>query len=144
MMSGIKGKNTKPELFIRKAIHALGYRYRLHVRDLPGNPDIVFPKFKAVVFIHGCFWHLHDCHLFKWPKTRADFWKRKITRNKYHDEESIQMLSEKGWRVLIVWECAIKGKHKKDLETIIDECVAWLKGHSPFLEIRGKDADGVE
>ena len=143
-MSGIKGKNTKPELFIRKAIHALGYRYRLHVRDLPGKPDIVFPKFKAVVFIHGCFWHLHNCHLFKWPKTRPDFWKQKITRNKYHDEESIQMLSEKGWRVLIIWECAIKGKHKKDLKRIIDECVAWLKGRSPFFEIRGKDADGVE
>lgn len=78
MMSGIQGKNTKPELTIRKGLHALGFRYRLHGKTLPGKPDLVFPKYKAVIFIHGCFWHAHHCHLFKWPSTRVDFWQEKI------------------------------------------------------------------
>src|SRR3546814_6847927 len=88
-MAAIKGSHTKPELLIRKALHAAGLRYRLHVKDLPGKPDLVFPRHRAVVFVNGCFWHRHDCHLFKWPATRQDFWREKIGRNVANDEHAI-------------------------------------------------------
>ena len=81
MMSGIRGKNTRPELLIRKGLHARGFRFRLHDKRLPGKPDLVLPKYSAVIFVHGCFWHGHDCHLFKWPQSRREFWRKKITRN---------------------------------------------------------------
>lgn len=85
MMSGIRGRNTKPEIMIRSLLHHHGFRFRLHVRDLPGKPDIVLPRHHAVIFVHGCFWHGHDCPLFKWPGTRADFWREKIGRNQSND-----------------------------------------------------------
>jgi DNA mismatch endonuclease, patch repair protein len=85
MMAGIRGKNTRPEMLVRRALHAHGYRFRLHRKDLPGKPDIVLPKYRAVIFVHGCFWHGHDCHLFKWPKTREDFWIQKIKNNQERD-----------------------------------------------------------
>ena len=90
MMAGIRGKDTKPELTIRKAIHARGFRYRIHDRRLPGKPDMVFPRYRAVILVNGCFWHGHNCHLFKWPSTRVDFWKTKIERNREKDGETMQ------------------------------------------------------
>ncbi len=137
-MSGIRGKNTKPELQIRKALHAKGYRYRLHKKELPGKPDLTLPKYKAVIFVHGCFWHLHDCHLFKWPSTRPDFWKEKISGNKIKDEENIKFLKKMGWRISIIWECALKGKEKLEFQSIIDRIDKWLNSPEEFLEIRGK------
>lgn len=116
MMSGIRGKDTKPELAIRRGLHALGFRYRLHARDLPGKPDIVLPRWRAVIFVHGCFWHGHDCHLFKWPKTRTEFWRQKITTNRQNDEKAVAALHAQGWRVLIVWECALKGRTRRNLD----------------------------
>src|SRR3546814_8720017 len=92
-MAAIKGSHTKPELLIRKALHAAGLRYRLHVKDLPGKPDLVFPRHRAVVFVNGCFWHRHDCHLFKWPATRQDFWREKIGRNVRSDEHTSELQS---------------------------------------------------
>ena len=105
MMSGIRGKDTKPELLVRKWLHARGYRFRLHRRDLPGNPDIVLPKYRTVIFVHGCFWHGHECKDFKWPKTRPDFWKAKIGGNVARDASNIIDLEKLDWAVIVVWEC---------------------------------------
>ncbi|WP_097142050.1 MULTISPECIES: very short patch repair endonuclease [Rhizobium/Agrobacterium group] len=137
MMSRIRGANTKPELLLRKGLHALGFRFRLHDRSLPGKPDIVLPRFKAVIFAHGCFWHGHDCHLFKWPSTRPEFWQAKIARNRTVDERAEAALAEAGWRQAVVWECALKGKTRLPLEEVITACAEWLRSDRPRLEIRG-------
>jgi DNA mismatch endonuclease, patch repair protein len=107
-MRAIRSKNTRPEIFVRKALHAAGFRYRLHSKNLPGKPDIVLPKYRIVIFVQGCFWHGHDCKYFKVPKTRAEFWGNKITENKSRDKINIDKLTESGWQVLLVWECATK------------------------------------
>ena len=137
MMSGIRGKNTRPELTIRKALHARGFRYRIHCRDLPGNPDMCLPKYRAVIFVHGCFWHGHDCHLFKWPKTRPEFWAAKIGRNHDVDRRSMVALMEAGWRVATVWECALKGKTRLQLEDVVASLERWLRSDEPGLQIEG-------
>lgn len=136
-MSGIRGKNTKPELAVRKALHRLGFRYRLHDRSLPGKPDLVFPKYRAVIFVHGCFWHGHDCHLFKWPKTRQEFWRNKIEKNRLNDARAIAELEGQGWRVGVIWECALKGKQQQLYELAIERCAVWLSSTRPEFEIRG-------
>ncbi len=136
MMSGIRGKNTKPELLIRRALHARGFRYRLHC-DLPGKPDICLPKRRAVIFVHGCFWHGHGCHLFKWPKTRPEFWRAKIERNREVDGVAERRLAEDGWRVALIWECALKGRERLPLEDVISTCADWLNSDQTRLELRG-------
>ncbi len=128
-MSGIRGKNTRPEALIRKQLHARGFRFRVHRRDLPGAPDIVLPKYRAVVLVNGCFWHGHDCRLFKWPKTRPEFWHQKLLGNICRDERNINRLIELGWRVCVVWECEIKGVGEAGLDRTIDELADWIKGH---------------
>jgi DNA mismatch endonuclease (patch repair protein) len=135
MMSGIRYKNTKPEIIIRKALHSRGYRYKLCDSGLPGKPDLVFPKYHAIIFIHGCFWHGHDCHLFKWPKTNSDFWYRKITRNREIDAAAEKKLMAQGWRCALVWECALKGKTRLNLKDVMDKLDDWLKSSSPLLII---------
>lgn len=140
MMSGIRGKNTKPEMLIRKALFARGFRYRIHDKNLPGNPDVVLPKYKAVILIQGCFWHQHDCHLFKWPKSREEFWQEKIASNKARDEKVIRDLIASGWRILILWECALKGKTRRPLEELSDMVVDWICSDSPYLEVEGTRA----
>ncbi len=139
MMSGIKGKNTKPELAIRSGLHRLGYRFRLHRKDLPGKPDLVFAKYRAVIFVHGCFWHYHDCHLFKMPSTRREFWETKIGRNRERDREIQAVLREQGWRLLVVWECALKGRRAPPFGVLIESIALWLQGSSDAGEIRGVD-----
>ncbi len=141
MMAGIRGKNTKPELLIRKALHARGFRYRLHC-DLPGKPDICLPRHRAVIFVHGCFWHGHDCHLFKWPKTRPEFWRAKIARNREVDRLAEERLLADGWRVATVWECAIKGRHRLQLPDVLDTLQAWLVSDVLTLSVRGNDNAG--
>ena len=136
-MSGIRGFNTKPEMFLRKGLHARGLRFRLHDRALPGCPDLVFRRRNAVLFAHGCFWHGHDCSLFKWPKNRADFWRKKLTRNKAIDARSEGQLALAGWRIGIVWECALKGTSRLPPDVVLDECAIWLRSQTPRLEIRG-------
>lgn len=136
-MSGIRGKDTKPELLVRRALHAAGFRYRLHERTLPGKPDMVFPKYSAVVFVHGCFWHGHDCHLFRMPSTRTEFWQAKISGNVARDVRAITLLRETGWRVGTVWECALKGREKLPVDDIAATLAVWLRGETPELEIRG-------
>lgn len=136
-MSGIRGKNTKPEMVIRRALHAQGFRYVLHDKRLPGKPDLVFPKYRAVIFVHGCFWHGHNCHLFKWPKTRKNFWEKKIARNRIIDQSSEERLKHAGWRNCQIWECALKGKARLPETTIIVQCERWLRSNKAHLEIRG-------
>lgn len=138
-MSAIKGKDTQPELLIRKALHASGYRYRLHDKKLPGKPDLVFLKYKAVIQINGCFWHGHDCHLFKWPKTRQDFWKEKIGKNITNDVKNQEKLNILGWRVLVLWECAVKGRTRLPFDDVLIGISKWLLDAEGNLEIRGED-----
>ena len=135
MMSGIRGKNTKPELLIRRGLHARGLRFRLHCRDIPGNPDLCFRSRRAVVFVHGCFWHAHDCHLFRWPGTRVEFWQEKIEGNRTRDAATMARLHEQGWRVLTIWECALKGSKRQPVEHVLDRAQAWLLNGSGDLEI---------
>ncbi len=106
MMSGIRGSNTQPELRVRRFLHRHGFRDRLHVKDLPGRPDIVLPKYKAVVFVHGCFWHRHSgCPYAYRPKSNVEFWEAKLNSNAERDARVEQKLAEQGWQVLVVWEC---------------------------------------
>jgi DNA mismatch endonuclease (patch repair protein) len=137
MMSGIRGKNTRPELLIRKGLHARGFRFRLHDKRLPGKPDLVLPKYSAVIFVHGCFWHGHDCHLFKWPKSRREFWRKKITRNKAKDAESCVSLKKEGWYILTIWECALKGRTRRPLDQVLDETADWLLHGTRDRQIKG-------
>lgn len=137
MMAGIKGKNTKPEMAMRSALHRLGFRFRLHEKSLPGKPDMVFPRYRAVLFIHGCFWHGHNCHLFKWPSSRVDFWVTKITRNQVVDRLSIEKLQQAGWRVGTVWECAIRGRAKRPFADVVEDCRKWLISDEAMFETRG-------
>jgi DNA mismatch endonuclease (patch repair protein) len=135
MMSGIKGKNTSPELVIRKALHARGFRFRIHTTHLPGKPDLILPKFRAAIFVHGCFWHGHNCRYFKTPKTRTEFWMDKIEKNKVRDAIQIAKLNEAGWRTLIIWECAIRKMKSENSITLIDTVAAWLSQNSTFHEL---------
>ena len=137
MMSGIRGKNTRPELLIRKGLHARGFRFRLHDKRLPGKPDLVLPKYSAVIFVHGCFWHGHDCHLFKWPQSRREFWRKKITRNKVKDAESYVSLKKEGWYILTIWECALKGRTRRPLDQVLDTVADWLMYSTRDRQIRG-------
>lgn len=115
-MSKIKGKNTKPELLVRKWLWTNGYRYRIHYKNLPGKPDIVFPGRKKVIFVHGCFWHKHNCQYFKWPQSNVEFWHQKIEDNVRRDRKNIASLITLGWNCLIFWECTIKNIKKSDFE----------------------------
>ena len=133
-MSGIRSKNTKPELLIRKSLHSLGFRYVLHDQRLPGRPDLVFPRYRAVVFVHGCFWHGHRCALFKVPQTRPDFWQKKLDRNRSNDIKHRQTLIAGGWRVATVWECALR-KGPTGIDAIAGLLAEWLKGSRAEIEV---------
>jgi DNA mismatch endonuclease (patch repair protein) len=137
MMAGIRGKNTKPEMIVRRGLHRAGLRFKLHDRTLPGTPDLVFPKHRAVLFVHGCFWHGHDCALFKWPKTREDFWKSKIVRNRELDGIAAMALVAAGWRHGVVWECALKGRKRIEPIMVFQDCIDWLKSGTEFFEVKG-------
>ena len=113
-MSAIKSKNTKPEIAVRKLLHSMGYRFRLHRKDLPGSPDIVLPKYKTVIFVHGCFWHRHEnCKYSTTPKTRREFWENKFKVNLKRDLEIQEKIKNIGWQSLVIWECQLKGDIKK-------------------------------
>ena len=126
-MSRIRGKDTTSELLIRRQLHALGWRFRLHRRDLPGCPDLVFPGRQAVIFVHGCFWHGHGCPLCKMPTTRPEFWRAKICENRRRDETAAHRLQTIGWRVLVVWECALRGRARLPQETVVTGCDDFLR-----------------
>lgn len=109
-MGRIGSKNTAPELVVRRLLHSLGYRFRLHRKDLPGTPDIVLPRCRKAIFVHGCFWHAHGCRIGRPPKSKPEFWEPKLARNRARDEENSRDLKQRGWDVLTVWQCETKDK----------------------------------
>jgi DNA mismatch endonuclease (patch repair protein) len=135
MMSGIRGKDTKPEMEVRRALHAAGFRFRLHRRDLPGAPDVVLPGLRAAIFVHGCFWHMHKgCRYSKIPSTRAEFWKAKLEGNAKRDRLAKRELLAAGWRVLVVWECTVRDRETRaSLSGIL---AAWMHGDEIVGEVR--------
>ncbi len=137
MMSGIRSTDTKPERIIRRALHQLGLRYRLHSKSAPGKPDMLFKSHNAVVFVHGCFWHGHDCPYFRMPGTRTDFWKSKIAANRERDARVTRDLTVAGWRQLIIWECAIRGKKPEDVKRVVSRAERWIRSRKPNTVIRG-------
>ena len=125
-MSRIKSKDTKPELVVRSFVHRLGCRFRLHRKDLPGKPDIVLPRHKKIIFVHGCFWHQHNCRVGRrQPKSRREYWLPKLQGNVHRDKENRRKLKEEGWKVLIIWECQVKNKSTDWLK---ERIVAFLEG----------------
>lgn len=138
-MRRVRGRDTGPEMRVRRGLYAAGLRYRLHVRSLPGRPDLVFAKHRTVVFMNGCFWHAHGCLLSKLPRTRAEFWKRKLAGNVARDRSAIENLQLNGWRVLVMWECALRGRQRIGDAASIEKAVCYIRQEKSgsFLEISG-------
>ncbi|WP_202330989.1 very short patch repair endonuclease [Mesorhizobium sp. L-8-3] len=136
-MSRIRGRDTKPELLLRRHLHAAGFRFRLHASGLPGRPDMVFPRYRAVIFVHGCFWHGHDCPLFKVPSTRPEFWSAKISGNRDRDRRTIARLRASGWRVLVVWECSLKGPGRIPVAEAVSFCADFVRGEASDAVLTG-------
>jgi DNA mismatch endonuclease, patch repair protein len=136
MMSKIRSSNTAPELTVRKLLFAKGLRYQLHRKDLPGKPDLVFPRFKAVILIHGCFWHMHGngCYLSKRPSSNTEFWDTKLGKNKERDLRVVAELLSLGWRVGTVWECSVRAKKPEQLGELVDIIYSWLHSNTQTLE----------
>lgn len=136
-MSRIRGKDTKPEMLLRRGLHAVGLRFRLHEARLPGKPDMVFPKYRAVILVHGCFWHGHNCPLFKMPATRPEFWAQKISGNRERDLRAAEALKGTGWRLLTVWECSLKGPIRRPVPEVMECCTVFIKGEADEAELTG-------
>jgi DNA mismatch endonuclease, patch repair protein len=141
-MSRIRGKDTKPEMLLRRGLHAAGLRFRLHGAKLPGKPDMVFPKHRAVILIHGCFWHGHDCPLFKMPATRPEFWAKKISGNRERDVRTGKALQLAGWRLLTIWECSLKGPARRPDPDVMDYCTTFIRGEAHEAELAGSTPGG--
>jgi len=135
IMSSVGQRNTGPEVILRSVLHKRGLRYRLHDRSLPGSPDLIFPRYSAVIFVHGCYWHSHGCYRSTVPKTRRNFWTEKFLANKERDQRNVRYLLETGWRVLTVWECSLTGKTALPIENAADCIVDWLNGRQQLAEI---------
>lgn len=136
VMSRIKRKDTQPEMLVRRGLHKRGLRYRLHGTGIRGKPDMVFAKYCAIAFVHGCFWHGHGCSLFQWPKKRSEFWRAKILRNMERDQETLTTLKAEGWRVLVIWECALKRKQNQYLKDILNRAERFIRNsEEPIAEI---------
>lgn len=140
-MRRIRGRDTKWEVLLRREIWKRGFRYRKHPKNVPGRPDIVLPKYRAVIFVNGCFWHGHGCHLFKMPDTRRDFWAAKIAANRRRDAEVRRQLEAAGWRWCTVWECALRGPRRLPVGEVVDRLVRWIEGTSPSCGIAGEGTD---
>lgn len=123
-MSLVRSKNTKPEMLVRHLLYELGYRYRLHRSDLPGRPDLVFPSRKKIIFVHGCFWHAHNCRLGRMPKSRLGYWKNKIKRNRERDAVTVRRLRGMHWKCLVLWECQLR-----DVNALSHRVDRFLRGH---------------
>lgn len=133
-MAGIRGKNTKSELLVRSLLFKSGYRFRLHRKDLPGTPDIVMPGRRVAIFIHGCFWHRHHaCSLARLPKSNAEFWKTKLSGNELRDRTKYRDLANLRWRILVIWECAIR--RQRDFARLVDSITHWIESDDHFSEL---------
>jgi len=128
IMSRVGQKNTGPEIILRSILHRTGFRYRLHDRTLPGSPDLVFRRFGAVIFVHGCYWHSHGCHRSTVPKSHRVFWKDKFAANRRRDGRNVRLLEECGWRVMVVWECELLGKNASPAHEVAERIREWLQG----------------
>lgn len=142
VMSRIRGRDTQMEVWLRKRLFARGLRYRIHVKSLPGRPDLVLRKYGAVIFIHGCFWHGHNCHLFRLPATRTNFWRDKILSNRHRDRRNVEALRKDGWRVLEIWECSWRGKTRQDPEKTVARVAEWLEQGEAVESITGRPEKG--
>lgn len=138
LMSRVKNKGTKPEIIFRRSVHAIGLRFRLDNKALPGNPDLVFVSHKIALFVHGCFWHQHGCRKISIPASNMAFWKQKLDRNIERDAENSSALIDQGWRVLIVWECALVGKRKLPLCLLLDDLGKFIFSSRVLYEISGR------
>lgn len=127
-MSHIRSKNSKPEEKVRKGLFAKGFRYRKNVKKLPGCPDVVLTKYKTVIFVNGCFWHMHDCGRFVWPASNQDYWHPKILRNVERDKANIALLKDMGWKVIVVWECELKKSNLDARMTLLEKEILGLLG----------------
>lgn len=136
-MSRVRSKGTSPEMAVRRLLHSLGYRFRLHRRDLPGTPDIVLPRHRLALFVHGCFWHGHRCPLFRIPATRTEFWTSKIQTNRRRDATARSSLLSDGWRTLCVWECAVRGRGRLADRELAIEIVTFISGGRTEGDIAG-------
>jgi len=135
IMASVGQKHTGAEIALRTAIHAAGLRYRLHDRSLPGSPDLVLPKYRAVIFVHGCYWHSHGCYKSTVPKSRRGFWQNKFQANRERDARNVRLLVEQGWRVLTAWECVLKGKTAEPAEHVAEAVKAWLESDETVGEM---------
>jgi DNA mismatch endonuclease (patch repair protein) len=129
-MRNIRSVDTGPEMVVRRGLHALGYRYRIHARNLPGTPDIALPRYRVAVFVHGCFWHGHQCKSFRWPKTRHTFWTSKIRRTQERDKAIKYKLQAIGWRTLEIWECALRGPGSPGLAAVLRRSESFFRSQS--------------
>lgn len=136
-MAAIRGGNTKPEIWLRRRLHRLGYRYRVGDKRFPGRPDIVLPKYKKVVFVQGCYWHRHDCPMFVLPKTRTEFWEAKLGGNRVRDQRVRRQLLISGWLSLVVWECAIRGRLRLPEAQLLNLVTNWLEEGYADADITG-------
>ncbi len=135
MMSGIRGRDTKPEITVRSLLHRSGFRFRLHVRELPGKPDIVLPRYRAIVNVMGCFWHGHECATFRWPSTRKAFWRGKILENRRRDHAVGALLLRANWRTATVWECALRGRTARSEAKLARTLSSWIRSRSSHLVV---------
>jgi DNA mismatch endonuclease (patch repair protein) len=139
-MAAIRSANTEPELIVRKLLHRAGHRYGLHRKDLPGTPDLTLPKWNALIEVHGCFFHAHDCHLVKRrPADNAEFWEKKFAANASRDRRNADAAAALGWRRLVIWQCAITGRTRLDRDDLLSRIAEWLRGTDRTSEICGSD-----
>lgn len=134
-MRRVRAAHTKPEMIVRRLLHAAGFRFRLHPKHLPARPDIALPKWNVVLFVHGCFWHGHGCHLFRQPATRPEFWAKKIAATKARDAAAVRRLLDRGWRVGVVWECALRGRDRLAPPHLRDELRTFICNEEPHIEV---------
>jgi DNA mismatch endonuclease, patch repair protein len=134
MMSAIKGKDTKPEIIVRRALHAAGFRFRLHDKKLPGKPDIVLAKYNTVIFVNGCFWHAHECPNFSWPKSRRKFWEKKLLGNRRRDCDVLVRLRDDGWKTIVIWECVLRRIANPKLDAIMSRIVRAISSRKSTVE----------
>lgn len=139
IMASIKPKDTKPELTLRRALHRKGFRYRLHYKGLPGRPDLVLPKYNAIILVNGCFWHKHNCHLFNPQRRLSPAWDAKINNNVARDKKNLSLYKELGWKVLVIWECAIEGKTRRPISEVVNTAANWIQFDNQDAQVEGRN-----